>query len=335
MRRNGAVTSDRNAATQSTIRMSSGSQTLLPRHEVWRMQYRSRPYLSDTSDDALEQRLKDVLNNLTTLSTEGKIGMLPIGPDGVHWMVVFTHILEEYRSRRKDLPILSDVPFPKPTAPDRPKSVSALESMRIPRPGEALIKLGRRAHMRDLYERGRIRISPASSYSDPSLNHAIRDDEMELAQVMPASEVTITFLDEETGEAKTTKPISNVTTTTSVTTNYYVYCMSQKLSYRLFDDFEADSCVIIREPEKFASRLLRAMSKNLPSWVYWSGPVEYIDPYLRPTKEINLFVSKHFRYWYQREHRFSWVPQMDARAHLQPIFVELGSLKRISDIVFL
>ena len=262
--------------------MSSESQTSLSRHQLWRMQYRSRPYLSDASDDALAQRLKDVMNNLATLSDEGKIGILPIGPEGVHWMVLFTHVHEEYVSRGKHPPILSDMPFPRPTAPVRPKFVSALQNVEIPRPGEALIKFGKRANIQDLHEKGQVRISPASSYSDPSLNHAIRDDEMELSQAMPASEVTTTFLDEGTGEPKTTKPIGDVTRTISLATNYYVYCMSRILSYRLFDDFEADSCLIIRDPEEFSSRLLTAVSDEVPDWLSWKQPVEHIDPYLHP-----------------------------------------------------
>ena len=229
--------------------MSSGTtsdaQINLARHEVWRLQYRQRPYLRSASDDALVQRLKDVMNNLSTLTPEGKIGVLPIGPDGVRWMRLFTDVHEEYVSRKALLPLLSDMPFPKPTAPSLPKSVLALKDVETPGPGQALIKLGKRAHMKDLHERGRIRIAPAGSYSDPSLNYAISDDELRIDRITPGAEVTISFLDKQTDERKNVRPIGDVINTTSLATNYYVYCMTHTLNYRLFDDFEADTCVIV------------------------------------------------------------------------------------------
>lgn len=314
---------------------TSEAQTRLSRHEVWRLQYRQRPYLKGASDDALAQRLKDIMNNLSTLTPEGKIGLLPIGPDGIRWMTLFTHVHEEYVSRGSIPPSLAGMPFPKPTALNLPESVLALRKVEIPNPGQALIKLGKRAHMQELYEAGRIRIAPARSYSDPSLNHAMGDDELKLDQFSPGAEITITFLDKQTGEPKVTKPIGDVTNTTTLATNYYVYCMTRSLEYRLFDDFESDACVIVRNPEIFSSRLISVMKEKLQDWLDWSQPVRYIDPYLDPKRDLDLVFSKHFRFWYQQEYRFAWIPNKGARNCLEPIFVELGSLEQISDLIFL
>ncbi len=314
---------------------TSGDKTTLARHEVWRMQYRQRPYLKNTSDDALLQRLKDVMNNLSVLTSDGKLGVLPIGPDGIHWMTLFTHIFEEYDARGGFSAGLSDMPFPKPTAPDIPKSVMALKKIKVPKAGETLIKLGKLSHMKDLIERGRIRIAPARSYSDPSLNYAVNDDELQFDRVMPGSEVTITFLDKQTGEPKDAKPISDVTDTTSLATNFYVYCMTHTLSYRLFDDFEADACVIVREPATFAAKLAQAVQQVLPGWIEWNDEVQYVDPYLHPGADVDLFFSKHFRFWYQQEYRFVWIPEAGGRDSLEPIFVELGPLDGISELVCL
>ena len=313
--------------------MTSDPQTPLARHEIWRFQYRQRPYLKDASDDALAQRLKDVMNNVSTLTPEGKIGLLPIGPDGERWMVLFTHVHEEYVSRGAFPPILSDMPFPQPTAPDLPKSVVALKKIKMPNPGQNLIKLGKRAHMQELYEHGRVRIAPASSYSDSSLNYVVKDDELKFERVIPGSEVTITFTDRQTGEPKNVKPIGEVTNTISLATNYYIYCMTHILDYRLFDDFGADSCVIIREPAAFCTRLQDAMQTRLPDWLDWNQPVDYIDPYLHREKNFDFIFSKHFRFWYQQEYRIAWIPERGGRTHLEPFFVELGSLEQISEIV--
>ena len=251
-------------------------------------------------------------------------------------MILFTHILEEYGSRGHKLPTLSeDIPFPQPTAPDLPKSVIALKKIKMPNPGQTLIKFGKRTHMQELYEHGRIRIAPASSYSDPSLNYAVNDDELKFDRVIPRSEVTITFVDQKTGEPKNVKPIGEVTNTISLETNYYIYCVSSVLDYRLFDDFKADSCVIIREPAAFSTRLQDAVQTLIPDWLDWNQSVDYIDPYLHTEKNIDLIFSKHFRFWYQQEYRFAWLPKRGGRTLLEPFFVELGSLEQISEIVVL
>ena len=306
---------------------ASEAQTCFSRHEVWRLQYRQSPYLKGASDDALAQRLKDIKNNLSTLTPEGTIGLLPIGKDRIRWMTLFTHVHEEYVSRGSIPPSLADMPFPKPTAQHLPKSALALRKVEIPSPGQALVKLGKRAHMREMYESGRIRIAPARSYSDPSLNHAMGDDELKLDQFSPSAEVTITVPDKQTGEPRTIKPIDDVTYTTNLATNYYVYCMTHTLNYRLFDDFESDACVIVREPEIFSSRLINAMRQKLPGWLDWNQTVQYIDPYLHRNWDLDLVFSKHFRFWYQQEYRFAWMPNKDWRNCLEPIFVELGSSK--------
>ena len=308
---------------------------MLTRNELWRLQYRQRRYLKQANEDALSQRLKDVIANLTTLTPDGKIGVLPTDSDGVPWMTLFTHLHEEYLLRGQQLPPRAGLHIPTPTAPGEPPPSAALNGMLLPRPRQALVKLGKRAYMQDLFERGRIRLVPASSYSDPSLNHAIRDDELKLDRVMPGSETTITFWDEETSMPQRVKPIGDVTSTVSLATDYYVYCMTHNLSYRLFDDFEADACVIIRDPKAFYSRFQGAVQAKLSGWLDWNRPVQYIDPYLHNERDVNLIFSKHFRHWYQQEYRFAWIPENGGRNDLEPIEFELGSLKEISELVLL
>ena len=68
---------------------------MLTRNELWRLQYRQRRYLKQANQDALSQRLKDVIGNLTTLTSDGKTRVLPTDPDGVRWMTLFTHLHEK------------------------------------------------------------------------------------------------------------------------------------------------------------------------------------------------------------------------------------------------
>ena len=307
----------------------------LKQHEIWRLGYRQKRYLIHASDDALDQRFKDVINNLTTLTPKGQVGLLPVTADGVRWMILFTHLLEEYGLRGRGLPTHGDAPFVKPTAPDLPGSAK----IEMPGPGRALVKLGKRIHMQELYEKGRIRIAPAASYDDPSLNPAIRDDELKFDQILPGTEVKIIPRDKETGEPKDPiKVLGDVTVSMALATNYYVYCMTHTLSHRLFDDFAADSCVIIKDPTVFGSLLREAVQSQLLGWLGWNKSVNYVDPYLHPEKVADLTFSKHFRFWYQQEYRFVWLPDATRGVqytHLDPLLIELGSLGHIAELVSL
>ena len=147
----------------------------MQRHEIWRLKYRQRRYLRLADDGVLDRRFKDIINNLMTLTPEGKIGVLPVTEAGVRWMTLFTHVLEEYALRGRGLPVADDAPFVKPTAPDLPRSAK----IEIPERGRSLVKLGKSIYMQELYEKGRLRIAPAASYEDPSLNPAIRGRRIE------------------------------------------------------------------------------------------------------------------------------------------------------------
>ena len=307
----------------------------LQRHEAWRLQYRQKRYLLHASDDALDQRFRDVINNFVTLTPEGKVGVLPVDDVGAWWMTRVTELLEEYELRERRLPIHGDAPFVIPTAPNPPWSAK----IRMPEPHRALIKLGKRMHMQELYEKGRIRIAPAASYDDPSLNPAINDDELNLDQIVPGDDVKIVSTNKETGKPNAPVGIlSDMTISHGLATNYYVYCMTYTLSHRLFDDFDADACVIIKDPKVFSSLLCESVQSQLPGWLDWHKAVTYVDPYLHPEEITDLTFSKHSRYWYQREYRFVWLPDASRGMRyglLDPLFIELGSLAHIAELVSL
>ena len=317
--------------------MAPENRVPLPRHEVWRLHYRREPYLRDASDSGLSKRLEDIVNNMTTLTQAGKLGVLSPDTGGERWMILFTHVLEEYESRG-GIPksALSIANLPRPMAPRAPKFVEALKGLQAVESVEILVKLGKREHMWEMFSSGRVRIASARSYSDPSLNHAMQDDELRIDLLQRGSEVRLQLLDESTGKPKQNiRPIGEATHSFDLKSNYYVYCMTHFLSYRLFDDFDADSCVIIRDPKEFRTRLVQAVQRQLTSWVGWDQSVEYIDPYFHNNTDIDLCFSKHFRFWYQQEYRFCWLPQGRSCTSLEPFFVELGSLEQIAEFVAL
>ena len=251
--------------------------------------------------------------------------------DKDYWVCLFIHLQEEYKSRKKE-PL--SITYTSPTK----AQILALEKYQSIKPGQALIKFGEYDHMRNLFENGKFKIAPASSYSDPSLNHAIYDNELMLDQYIRGEEVWFKYPDKKSGEIKNMKPVGDVAISTGLKTDYYVYCMTHTLKDRLFNDFSADSCVIIRDLSEFSNRLEAAVQSQLSDWSMCSRSVEYIDPYdaglrLSENPTLDLFFSKHFRYWYQQEYRFVWIPITCMPNNLEPFQIELGSLSKIAELV--
>src|ERR1700732_113279 len=93
-------------------------ETLLPRHEIWRREYRIRRYAHHLSQSELNRRIRDVFLNLLNLAPDAKVGPGPITEESVIWMVKWTHMLEEMQLRHGPYPagftrdILHSEPFP-------------------------------------------------------------------------------------------------------------------------------------------------------------------------------------------------------------------------------
>jgi len=297
-----------------------------------------RRYLEHSSEQELAQRLRYIIENMSTLLPDGKIGVLPPEPHGKNWYELFEHALEEYRKRKINPPggFLQEAHVPNPTHPVAEAAIRAVRGISVPSEGNYLVKFGERTHMLNFYKRGMLRIGPASSYFDPSLNSAIRDDELALSTYGLQSEVLIKVFDHKTGRLKAaTKPIGNLTCTSRSKTDYYVYCMGLSLDYRLFGDFGYNACVVIRDPATFKHRLSKATAAHLPGWIGAAGPVRYIDPFNWRKDDVDVFFGKHHKYWYQREDRCAWIPNGQPRDALQPFFVELGSMRDICQLVAL
>ena len=67
----------------------------------------------------------------------------------------------------------------------------------------------------------------------------------------------------------------------------------------------------------------------------WSGGckrVVYIDPLNCPMVDIDVFSSKHFRYAYQREYRFIWLPP-DPEQNLDHIFIDVPNIEEYCYLV--
>ena len=279
------------------------------------------------------RRMTDVLCNITDLTEEGKIGFVDLREEAPYWLQLFGHVLEEFKLRGSQPPpgFLAGASIPKPSFPSQPKAARLVRLVQEKYSDKPyVVKLGKREYLEKTFREGIWRISPASSYSDPSLNPAQRDSELELAFYALRRDVQMEVFDHRTGATKgKIRPIGDVKITARSVTDYYVSCLSKQLPVRLFGDFEADCCIVIHEPLEFAKRMFQAAARTLAGWDGRFADVRYIDPYNCSSAEPDLFRSKHFRYAYQREVRFSWLP---ARAvqKIDHAFLELGTLSDIS-----
>lgn len=308
----------------------------LSRADIWRRRYALRPYLRSAPQAHVDQRIQDVMSNLMVLTDKGQIAPLPIGPELEYWSELFTHLLEECNHRGGVAKsAIQNLQVINATFPDIPKAVTALSSITPPTKNTFFAKFSKQAFASDLYEKGRIRIAPASFYSDPTLNPAINDDELSVTAYYSMAEAAITERDEAQGTREVKiKPTTDIKRSIRSSSDYYVWCMAMSLDLRLFDDFDVDACVVIRDRERFLRLLKAQMEKYCNGLFCFDSAVNYFDPYnFGFTSDIDPFTYKHFRYWYQRDYRCLWLPASPQPGPLEPIFLELGSVRDFADYV--
>lgn len=302
----------------------------MTRQELWRARYREDPYLEHLSRDELVQRFNDIFQNTLTFTREGKFALHPPGEvdddrdhgenDASRWVIRFTHILEEFERRGIQVvgndALLNRITFLKKRYPNTRRAAEIWEAA-----GGAqmpyLVKYGRKEHLCQLVDAGILRVAPASSYADPSLNPAIQDSELEL-------EIHLRGARLHTLDGREIPVIGDVKVIDRVEEDYYVWCCSYSYDYRLFDDFDFHACVVIHQPREFMRRLTEQFMFQIPTAYCRQDVVSYIDP-MRPVKEFSVRFSKHFRYAYQNEFRIVFLPRERSQP-FKSVFLSLGDI---------
>jgi hypothetical protein len=296
--------------------------------KIWVPLYRRSRYLRPLTDLELDERLEDLLSNTMALHDDGKYRpRFNIRSDDVYAPIRnldFLRMLVEAEEERRirggpDRPMpKTRLQLAKRLADEswciRPDWVanSKLSVDDYERP-KMLFRLAKAARNEEFLREGRVRFSPASGYKDTTAPAAVGDDELEMA-----------WYDE--------KLIAHVD-------DYYCLCLSSEYDYRLFTDFHADSCVAIRHPDEFIQRLGKAVEEynkrgpDNPIAVLRGAPIFYIDPFnvAAPTTAMEVQFTKHFRFAYQTEYRYVLSPSKNIP--LEPIFLTLGPIADIADIV--
>lgn len=293
-------------------------------------EYAKNRYLKDLSLPELEKRAIDIFSNILILDENCKISCLKVENGGGYWFAAFDDIAEEFRLRYGSWQsgfssgFIQKAPVPDPKE-RLSKSSSALLKLTKKCHENTFFKLGKLRHMSDLYNFGKLRISPASYYDDPSLSSAIRDDELKFTIYPTGKPMPL---------RNYTPPASNIpdkiihSIEAKCPTNYFVFCMAAEYSARLPADFCADAVLEISDMKKFSTLLAAAVFQELPEWRLGLNTVTYIDPLIPHVKNPIALFSKHFRYFYQKEVRYVWLPPRP-QMELKPINIEMGSLTEL------
>ena len=285
----------------------------MSRHEHWRLAYRENRYCRRLTQDELNQRIRDIFLNMLRLTPEGKVGLPAMSAQAIQWMVSWTHVLEEMKLRHGPYPkgftsdILHREPYPD-FAGTLAQTAASVLSSRAVASQDLLIKYGRPHFMTALYEHGRFRVQSASYYGRADHNGAVRDDELALQISLSVRRDDVCKVVSNPEEVPPEYPGQRMNFRYEHPIDYWVYCLTSSVEPRLFVDFNALACVVVRNRSEFIRRLKAVEGRFFPGARVHAGAAEYIDPCRPAGARIFLPMSKHFRYAYQQEFRIVWEP---------------------------
>ncbi len=309
----------------------------MQRHEAWRHMYRRNRYCEHLTQTELNQRIRDIFVGLLRVTPEAKIGLPEMDPAGARAMELWTHVLEEMVVRHGPYPngftreILHSEPFPD-FAGDLARRTAGLLSAKQVDGRNVLLKFGKPEHLAALLTKGAIRVAPAGYYAGGTHNGAVRDDELSLALSLNLRRDDILRVVANPQDVPPEVVSQRLDVTYKVDSDYWLYCFTTTVQPRLFVDFAATACLVIKDRDRFIRRLAAVRDAHFPEASFHHGPVEYVDPLLPRNATIDVPMSKHFRYEYQHEFRFVWKPQAP-RSNLDFLYLEIGSLEDIAELV--
>lgn len=304
-------------------------QITVEQKQEWRESYKQKRYLANLSITCLEKRLEEILSNLLDFSNIGE----PFFNQTLEMKGLierYIHVDEEMNQREIYESSIKNPGKYEKKYPNLEKAIKAWNNRKhAEKPN--LVKFGKKEHLFQMRESGKIRINPASFYNDSSLNMAVQDDELSQTTMLPKG--TIIKRQNNDGKYEEIKGVKNFSLTNKYETDFYVYCMGTTYQHRLFDDFNANACLLIYDVQIFLDKFLRPIKKDYSNWQLKSGNIRYYDPYF-PKPPLDIPFNKHFKYWYQSEYRIAYKPKNPVD-YLEYIDIEIGSLCDCSELIFL
>lgn len=293
-------------------------------------EYLKNRYMKDLSDEDFMHRFNIVLENLCFINDSGKLSIGRINDKRqLFWMHHWIQICAEAELRTIFANQISNVYLTEKTHTFLKKlDINKLIAIRKKSSGNNyLYKFGKETFLKQLIEKGEILLRPASFYSDSSLNSAIKDDELNrlfrLNSKYQSINLQINFSTE-------THFLYNSFYKKKLSSDYYIYCLADSFEPRLFNDFDADTCLIIKDPINFISRMRKSLPTNI--FQFYHKKINYFDPLLDDPFETSLIFSKNFAYSYQNEYRIAFIP-FDKNKTLDPTIIKIGDISYISEIV--
>lgn len=310
----------------------------LPNHEVWRAQYYRNPYLLLETDQTILDRFADIFTNTIDISTDGKITPTPMMEQGMRLSRFFTEIIEETNWRailHKDSMQPAFRQIHAYYENGEPAGVKMFNTLPL-KQDNYLYKFSKREFVREMYDFGRFRICPASFYSKGSHIHAVKDFETIRQYRLKAIKEVSEGLRSIEYDGHQIDIVNGVVPVQCVLDDYYLFSTCNELSRRMPTDFEADAVLIIKNKKDFISRLKDELQISFPNWEFVEKNVYYYDSYNDIPKDPNQEFFKHIAYAYQKEHRSIIRPKLakNESYELQPIYIEMGSLHDICEVIY-
>lgn len=316
-------------------RMGDG---VMARHMHWRKAYERNRFCRHLPETDLQQRIRDIVLNMMVLTPGALIGLgSPDDPEAQRWMVRWTQVLHEMQLRHGPYPngftdgFMQEKPIPDFVGELGRKAARVFADRKLD-PDKTLIKYGKPEHLGALLSRGLARVQPASFFMSSDLNGAVGDDELNLAISLVLSREEIIGVVQNPQDVPPDAGDQVFEYSYRSESDYWLYCVTRSHEPRLFVDFDATACVVIKNRDAFAQRLQRAASLRLPATTALAGVAMYVDPHQPDTARIQVPLAKHFRYTYQKEYRFAWLPTV-ASPKLAYVDIEMGPLDDIAELV--
>ncbi len=297
----------------------------------WKEEYRSRRAYAHLTDKQLCERYVSLLENMIEFDDSGSAF---IARNSVpYWSKRLCWTEEEFRVRSlmNQAVELKQRELGRP----RPQLVAGrklLSSIELPELGSYIVKFSGSRYVKDMLADGRFRISLASSYNDPSLNPALRDDELTAERFLPAGTRLSVKLE---GDYQEIPGIVGPLCHTSHCEDFYVFCAAGIFDPRLFDEFQADACLIVKDLHQFGLALIRGVAAAAGMTKVVHGSVHYLDPAHPSDLDHLVDMTKHFRYEYQKEWRIAWRSEHPLPKDAGSICVEIGPLANCCEAYYL
>ena len=193
-----------------------------------------------------------------------------------------------------------------------------------------LYRFSTRKYICDLMHKGDLCLNPATKYGEKGLSKGAFDpNELKFAQTLPDGIKFEAFCGK-TGKSKGILDVIKADPLIAESeTNYYVFCMTYNYLKSMYCEFEADTCLVIADPDKFINHVCKSIMKDLPGWFVNAGTVSYRSKKafytLWPEYDDIFYGKETTSYTHQYEIRIVCVPPEPIKT-LSKKIINIGDL---------